>query len=128
MEKKVDLWNKKTLSFIGALVLILIIIIITIQNTREVQMSLLFWQVQSSLILLIFISFLVGALTTLLVLMPTLSYRDPQPPLRKPDPRKDDDRNQPSPQEKDEKMKESEKKEEGKHHAGDSPFAGESSR
>lgn len=76
MEKKVSFWNRKTLSFIGALALILLIIIITIQNTREVQMSLLFWKIHSSLILLIFISFLVGVLTTLLVLMPSLTCRD----------------------------------------------------
>lgn len=63
---------KKPAYLIGALALIAIIITITIQNSKEVILNLLGWKIEASLILVIFISFLLGALTSLLIMLPSV--------------------------------------------------------
>ncbi|MCF8217734.1 MAG: LapA family protein [Bacteroidales bacterium] len=63
---------KKPAYLIGALALIAIVITITIQNSKEVILNLLGWKIEASLILIIFISFLLGALTSLLFMLPSV--------------------------------------------------------
>ncbi|MFW6019843.1 MAG: lipopolysaccharide assembly protein LapA domain-containing protein [Bacteroidales bacterium] len=74
---------KKPAYLIGALAVIAIVIIITIQNSKEVVLNLLSWKIEASLILIIFISFLLGALTSLLFMLPAV--------LRKNKPQREDD-------------------------------------
>lgn len=63
---------KKTASFFIALAVIAMVIIITIQNSKEVIFRLLGWKFEASLILIIFIAFLLGAVSTLLFVLPSL--------------------------------------------------------
>ncbi|MCF8332286.1 MAG: LapA family protein [Bacteroidales bacterium] len=63
---------KKTVSIIIALAVIAMVIIITIQNSKEVIFRLLGWKVEASLILIIFVAFLSGALSTLLFILPSM--------------------------------------------------------
>lgn len=84
---------KKPVSIIIALAVIALVIVITIQNSASVTVRLIGWKIESSLILVIFISFLAGALSTLLLMLPALLKKkknkkektaQPQPEINKP--------------------------------------------
>ncbi len=63
---------KKPAYIILALALIALLIVVTIQNSRAVFVNFIAWEFSASLILVIFVSFLAGALTSLLLMLPSM--------------------------------------------------------
>lgn len=66
---------KKPAYLISALALIALLIVVTIQNSEGVFLNFLMWDFSASLILVIFVSFLAGALTSLLLMLPSMLRR-----------------------------------------------------
>ena len=63
---------KKTTYIILTIIILIGIVVFTLQNTSEVSISLLFWDIKTSLALLIFSLFALGILLTIFTLAPTI--------------------------------------------------------
>ena len=63
---------KKTTYIILTIIILIGIVVFTLQNTSEVSISLLFWDIKTSLALLIFSLFTLGILLTIFTLAPTI--------------------------------------------------------
>jgi len=63
---------KKTTYLILTIIILIFIVTFTLQNTAEVNIHLLFWNIQTSLALLIFSLFSLGVVITIFVLTPTI--------------------------------------------------------
>ena len=63
---------KKTTYIILTIIILIGIVVFTLQNTSEVSISLLFWDIKTSLALLIFSLFALGNLLTIFILTPTI--------------------------------------------------------
>tara|TARA_R110002050_G_scaffold169264_3_gene301003 strand:+ start:1349 stop:1633 length:285 start_codon:yes stop_codon:yes gene_type:complete len=63
---------KKTTYIILTIIILIGIVVFTLQNTSEVSISLLFWDIKTSLALLIFSLFALGILLTIFILTPTI--------------------------------------------------------
>jgi len=63
---------KKTTYLILTIVILIFIATFTLQNTDEVNIHFLFWNIQTSLALLIFSLFSLGVVITIFVLTPTI--------------------------------------------------------
>lgn len=61
---------KRKVYIILALLLAALLIIVTIQNSQQVDIKLLGWKTSASLILVIFLSFLAGVIFNLLLMIP----------------------------------------------------------
>ncbi|WP_161624672.1 LapA family protein [Winogradskyella psychrotolerans] len=59
---------KQTTYIILTIVTLIFIVVFTLQNTSEVRISLLFWDIKTSLALLIFSLFALGVLTAIFIL------------------------------------------------------------
>jgi len=53
--------------FIGLIVLLIFLVIFAVQNTQPVDVKLFFWQISTSAVLTILVSYLVGFLTAWLL-------------------------------------------------------------
>ena len=63
---------KKTTYIILTIIILIGIVVFTLQNTSEVSISLLFWDITTSLALLIFSLFALGIVLTIFILTPTI--------------------------------------------------------
>lgn len=63
---------KQTTYLISTIVTLIFIVVFTLQNTSEVSIRLLFWDIETSLPLLIFSLFSFGVIITIFVLTPTI--------------------------------------------------------
>jgi len=63
---------KKTTYIILTIIILIGIVVFTLQNTSEVSISLLFWDIKTSLALLIFSLFALGIVLTIFILTPTI--------------------------------------------------------
>lgn len=63
----------KQITYLGLSVIILILIVVfTLQNTKEVNIALLFWDIKISLALLIFSLLSLGVIVAIFILTPTI--------------------------------------------------------
>ncbi|MFO8088120.1 MAG: LapA family protein [Bacteroidales bacterium] len=68
---------KKTFSIITIIVLLTVIVIVTVQNSKEVLFQFFGWETSTSLILLLFSSFFIGIIVGLLIsLFPSKKKKD----------------------------------------------------
>lgn len=65
---------KRTLSLISILTLLILVVIFTLQNAESVQIQFLFWSMDLSLAILIFILFFLGVIVGVLTLIPTVFH------------------------------------------------------
>lgn len=63
---------KKTVSLVLAVILLMLVVIFTLQNTQAVRIDVFFWGFESSLALIIFATFTAGFLLGMLALLPRL--------------------------------------------------------
>jgi uncharacterized integral membrane protein len=63
---------KQTTYIILTIITLVCIVVFTLQNTNEVSISLLFWDIKTSLALLIFSLFALGVLVTIFILSPII--------------------------------------------------------
>tara|TARA_R110002126_G_scaffold277560_1_gene423507 strand:- start:69659 stop:69952 length:294 start_codon:yes stop_codon:yes gene_type:complete len=63
---------KQTNYIILTIITLIFIVVFTLQNTSKVSISLLFWDIKTSLALLIFSLFSLGVLITIFILAPTI--------------------------------------------------------
>ena len=63
---------KQTTNILLTIIILIGIVVFTLQNTSEVSISLLFWDIKTSLALLIFSLFALGILLTIFTLAPTI--------------------------------------------------------
>jgi uncharacterized integral membrane protein len=63
---------KQTTYIILTIITLACIVVFTLQNTNEVSISLLFWDIKTSLALLIFTLFALGVLVTIFILSPII--------------------------------------------------------
>ncbi|MCJ7467282.1 MAG: LapA family protein [Maribacter sp.] len=63
---------KQKTYLILTIIILIFIVTFTLQNTGEVNIHLLFWNIQTSLTLLIFALFSLGVVITIFVLTPTI--------------------------------------------------------
>ncbi|MEA3494839.1 MAG: LapA family protein [Bacteroidota bacterium] len=69
---------KKTLYIIITLLLLIIVIIFTLQNSKSIDVSLIFFTAHSSLALVLFLTFMVGILVGSFSLLPTILHHKKQ--------------------------------------------------
>ncbi len=63
---------KKSAFLITTIILLITIVVFTLQNTILIRVDILFWNIETSLALLIFSTFSVGALGAIIFLIPTI--------------------------------------------------------
>ncbi len=63
---------KKLIYLILTIIILILIVIFTLQNTNEININLFFWDIKTSLALLIFSLFALGIIVTLVFLTPTI--------------------------------------------------------
>ncbi len=63
---------KKPIYLILAIILLILIVLFTLQNTTEIDIKFLFWHVVASQVILIFFTFSFGVLLAVLLLLPTI--------------------------------------------------------
>lgn len=72
---------KNTIVLISAIVLLMLVVIFTLQNTMAIQVNVFVWNFESSLALILFTTFAAGFLLGLLALLPkvfqTSSSKEP---------------------------------------------------
>lgn len=61
---------KNTIVLISAIILLLLVVIFTLQNTQAIHVDIFLWGFQSSLALILFTTFAAGFLLGLLALLP----------------------------------------------------------
>ncbi|MBC8343880.1 MAG: DUF1049 domain-containing protein [Bacteroidetes bacterium] len=63
---------RKTILLTLAIVILILTVVFTLQNTSEIQVNLLFWNIKTSSALLIFVSFSLGILLAISFLTPSI--------------------------------------------------------
>ncbi len=63
---------KKLTYLILTIIILILIVIFTLQNTNEININLFFWDIKTSLALLIFSFFVLGIIVALVFLTPTI--------------------------------------------------------
>jgi uncharacterized integral membrane protein len=65
---------KKPLIIILSAFILILTIVFTLQNAKEVEISYFFWNCSASLALLLFVTLSVGMLTTVIILVPVIAH------------------------------------------------------
>lgn len=75
---------KKTMAIIVSVTTLLLTVIFTLQNAEDAQLSVLFWKVEASLALILFITLTIGVVSAVVALLPVvMSLRTSKVELKK---------------------------------------------
>ncbi len=68
---------KRTAALIGTIIILILVVVFTLQNAGDIRVDFLFWNFESSLALVLFITFSLGILASILALLPLIIREKP---------------------------------------------------
>ena len=76
---------KRTASLIATIIILVLVVVFTLQNSEDITVDLFFWNFESSFALVLFITFALGVIAAILALLPLLIEKKSVKTIDQPD-------------------------------------------